>query len=107
MVSLELIRIPDITLFATDNDDKSTLDLDKCMPLNKAAVLNKATDDSVNSGKAVTVLTYLHGVKESQTALEELRASGMDIDLIEMRSLKPLDMNTIKESLARTHKWML
>lgn len=85
-------------------DTKSTLDLDKCMPLNKAAVLNKATDDSVNSGKAVTVLTYLHGVKESQTALEELRASGMDIDLIEMRSLKPLDMNTIKESLARTHK---
>jgi pyruvate/2-oxoglutarate/acetoin dehydrogenase E1 component len=28
----------------------------------------------------------------------------MDIDLIELRSLKPLDMDTIKASLQRTHK---
>ena len=34
----------------------------------------------------------------------EIQAEGMDIDLIEMRSLKPLDMATIKESLSRTHK---
>ena len=44
-------------------------------------------------GKAVTVLTYLHGVKESQTALEEIRAKnqGADIDLIELRSLKVIN----------------
>ena len=28
----------------------------------------------------------------------------MDIDLIELRSLKPLDMDTIRSSLERTHK---
>jgi pyruvate/2-oxoglutarate/acetoin dehydrogenase E1 component len=28
----------------------------------------------------------------------------MDMDLIELRSLKPLDMDTIKASLQRTHK---
>ena len=29
---------------------------------------------------------------------------GFDIDLIELRSLKPLDMDTIRESLERTNK---
>ena len=29
---------------------------------------------------------------------------AMDVDLIELRSLKPLDMDTIATSLARTHK---
>jgi pyruvate/2-oxoglutarate/acetoin dehydrogenase E1 component len=58
----------------------------------------------VNAGKAVTVLTYLHGVKEVNMVIGEIQAEGMDVDLIEMRSLKPLDMATIRESLSRTHK---
>jgi pyruvate/2-oxoglutarate/acetoin dehydrogenase E1 component len=74
------------------------------MPLNKAAVLNRASDESVKRGTAVTVLTYLHGVREAQKAMVELQAEGMDIDLIELRSLKPLDKETIRESLRRTHK---
>ena len=32
------------------------------------------------------------------------QAEGLDIDLLEMRSLKPLDIASIRESLARTHK---
>jgi 2-oxoisovalerate dehydrogenase E1 component len=83
---------------------KGPVDLGKCMPLNKAALLSKATDAAVNSGKAVTVLTYLHGVKEAQLAIDAIQEEGFDIDLIELRSLKPLDMETIKESLQRTHK---
>merc|ERR1711988_802537 len=59
---------------------------------------------SVAAGKAVTVLTYLHGVKEGNLVVDEIQAEGMDIDLIELRSLKPLDIPTIKESLGRTHK---
>ena len=58
----------------------------------------------MNDGKAATVLTYLHGVKEVQEVLDDIRAEGMDIDLIELRSLKPLDMDTIRASLERTHK---
>lgn len=85
---------------------KGSVDLGTCMPLNKAAVLHKASDESVAKGKAVTVLTYLHGVKESQIALEEIRKADpeADIDLIELRTLKPLDLDTIRTSLARTHK---
>lgn len=87
-------------------DTKGSLDVGKCMPLNKAAILNKASDASVAAGKAVTVLTYLHGVKEAQVAVEEIKAAnkGVDVDLIELRTLKPLDMDTIRASLQRTHK---
>jgi 2-oxoisovalerate dehydrogenase E1 component len=83
---------------------KGKVELGKCMPLNKAALLHKASDKAVAERKAVTVLTYLHGVKEAQTAIAEIVSEGFDIDLIELRSLKPLDMETIRTSLARTNK---
>lgn len=83
---------------------KGPVDLGKCMPLNKAALLHEASAESVASGNAVTVLTYLHGVKEAQSVIESIQEEGFDIDLIELRSLKPLDMETIGKSLARTNK---
>jgi pyruvate/2-oxoglutarate/acetoin dehydrogenase E1 component len=86
---------------------KGYLDLGKCAPLNKAALLHEADQDRVDNGKAVTVLTYLHGVKESETAIEAIQEEGFDIDLIELRSLKPLDMETIKTSLSRTNKLVI
>lgn len=83
---------------------KTQLALDVCMPLNKAAVLHEASEAAVSGNNAVTVLTYLHGVKEAQEALTAVQAAGHDMDLIELRSLKPLDMETIAWSLQRTHK---
>ncbi|KAJ1485364.1 pyruvate dehydrogenase [Baffinella frigidus] len=71
-------------------DVKGSVNLGHCDPLNKAVVLHEASAEAVKEGSAVTVLTYLHG------------AEGMDIDLIELRSLKPLDMETIKKSLLRS-----
>ena len=83
---------------------KGKLDLDVCAPLNKSVMLHEASDDSVASGTAVTVLTYLHGVKEAQLVTDEIMEEGFDIDLIELRSLKPLDMDSIRTSLERTNK---
>ena len=87
-------------------DTKGTINLGQCQPLNKAMLLHRASDESVKNGKAVTVLSYLHGIKESQVALERLQKDnkGLDIDLIELLSLKPLDLDTIRTSLQRTHK---
>lgn len=85
-------------------ETKGHVELGRCMPLNKAAVLHSASEESVQARKAVTVLTYLHGVKESQNAIAAIQEEGFDIDLIEMRTLKPLDMDTIAKSLARTNK---
>jgi TPP-dependent pyruvate/acetoin dehydrogenase alpha subunit/pyruvate/2-oxoglutarate/acetoin dehydrogenase E1 component len=85
-------------------ESKGKLDLDVCAPLNKCALLHEASDESVAAGNAVTVLTYLHGVKEAQLVTDEIMEEGFDIDLIELRSLKPLDMDTIRKSLERTNK---
>ena len=85
-------------------ESKGPVDLGKCLPLNKAALLHEASEESVKARKAVTVLTYLHGVKESMMAIDSIKEEGFDIDLIELRSLKPLDMETIAKSLSRTHK---
>jgi len=85
-------------------ESKGKVDLDQCMPLNKAALLHEASQPAVDAGNAVTVLTYLHGVKEAQLSIDEIKEEGFDIDLIELRTLKPLDMDTIAKSLARTNK---
>jgi len=88
-------------------DEKVPVDVGTCLPLNKAHLMSKASDASVASSKAVTVLTYLHGVREAVNSIQEIQAAGHDIDLIELRSLKPLDLDTIRESLARTHKLVI
>ncbi|GFH59203.1 precursor of dehydrogenase pyruvate dehydrogenase E1, alpha and beta subunits [Chaetoceros tenuissimus] len=85
-------------------ESKGKVDLDKCSPLNKAALLHEADEAAVNSRNAVTVLTYLHGVKEAQASIDAIKEEGFDVDLIELRALKPLDMDTIAKSLARTNK---
>ena len=46
-------------------DEKVPVDVGTCLPLNKAHLMSKASDQSVSSSKAVTVLTYLHGVREA------------------------------------------
>ena len=67
-------------------------------------MLHSASEESIKAGKAVTVLTYLHGVRECENIVAEIQAEGLDIDLLEMRSLKPLDIETIRASLSKTHK---
>ena len=86
---------------------KGSVELDKCLPLNKAVLLHEASDESVKARTAVTVLTYLHGVKEAQASLKNINDEGLDVDLIELRSLKPLDIETIRKSLKRTNKLVI
>jgi len=88
----------------TMKEAKDFVPIGKCLPLNKCTVLHPASDAAVKGGKAVTVLTYLHGVKEANNVLGEIQEEGLDIDLIELNSLKPLDMETIRASIEKTHK---
>ena len=86
---------------------KGRVKLGECAPIHKCVLLESASDEAVEARKAVTVLTYLHGVKEAQDILGEIRGTGIDIDLVEMRCLKPLDLDTIRTSLARTHRVLI
>jgi len=88
----------------TMKEAKGFVAVGKCLPLNKCEVLSAASTQSIKAGKAVTVLTYLHGVKEAMNVLAEIQQEGLDIDIIELRALKPLDMATIRASIEKTHK---
>ena len=46
-------------------------------------------------------------MKEAENSLQAINDEGLDIDLIELRSLKPLDVATIRSSLSRTHKLVI
>lgn len=64
--------------------------------------LDKA--EIVRSGKDVTILTYSRMRHHVLQALPALMKEGFDPEVIDLISLKPLDMDTIGESIRKTHK---
>ena len=66
------------------------------VPLDKAEI--------VRSGKDVTILTYSRMRHHVLQALPALLKEGYDPEVIDLISLKPLDMDTIGESIRKTHK---
>lgn len=66
------------------------------VPLDKAEI--------VRSGKDVTILTYSRMRHHVLQALPALMKEGFDPEVIDLISLKPLDMDTIGESIRKTHK---
>jgi pyruvate dehydrogenase E1 component beta subunit len=58
----------------------------------------------VRAGQDVTVVALSRLVHESLAAAGELSAAGIDVEVIDPRSLVPLDLETIVESVAKTHR---
>jgi len=55
-------------------------------------------------GRHVTVVALSRLVHESLAAAEELAADGIEVEVIDPRTLVPLDLDTIVESVSRTHR---
>ncbi|MCL4167275.1 UNVERIFIED_CONTAM: hypothetical protein GTU68_057715, partial [Idotea baltica] len=53
-------------------------------------------------GKHATVVTYSAMVHEAVRAAKQLAEDGWDIEVVDLRSVKPLDMDTVIASVART-----
>ncbi|MBR6971670.1 MAG: transketolase family protein [Bacteroidales bacterium] len=56
----------------------------------------------LNDGKDVTILACGHLVWEALLAAEELEKEGVTADVINVATIKPLDYNTILESIKKT-----
>jgi len=54
------------------------------------------------AGRDATIVTYSAMVHESLACAEELASEGWDIEVIDLRSIKPLDTDTVLASVART-----
>ena len=66
------------------------------IPLGKA--------DVKRQGKDVTIIAYSRQVAFAMEAAKELAKQGIDAEVVDLRSLVPLDWETIETSVKKTHK---
>ncbi len=64
------------------------------LPIGKARI--------ARHGKHATLVTYSAMLHEGLRAADELAADGYEIEVVDLRSIKPLDMDTVLASVART-----
>jgi pyruvate dehydrogenase E1 component beta subunit len=69
---------------------------DYVLPIGKARI--------VREGSVVTIVSYSIGVGLALEAAETLAGEGIDAEVIDLRTLRPLDTQTILESLAKTNR---
>ena len=55
-------------------------------------------------GKDVTIVAYSITVGQALEAAEKLAEDGIDAEVIDLRSLRPLDMDTVLESVKKTNR---
>jgi 2-oxoisovalerate dehydrogenase E1 component len=58
--------------------------------------------DVKRTGKDVTIVTYSRMVLRSLEAARILSEEGIDVEVIDLRTLKPLDIDTVVESVKKT-----
>jgi len=58
-------------------------------------------------GEHLSILTYGASLWKSLTAADHLAAEGIKAEVIDLRTLRPLDDATIMESIARTHRALI
>ena len=61
----------------------------------------------VREGSNFTIVTYSRMVHEAQQAAEELADLGVDTEVVDLRSLQPLDTDTVIESVKKTQRAMV
>jgi pyruvate/2-oxoglutarate/acetoin dehydrogenase E1 component len=58
-------------------------------------------------GKDITIITYGSCLPKSMKAAEMLAAEGIDAEVVDLRTLRPLDNETIFDSVTRTHRALI
>ena len=58
----------------------------------------------VRPGADVTIVSVMRGVHDALAAAETLAAAGVDAEVIDLRSLRPLDHATVVESVRKTSR---
>ncbi len=55
-------------------------------------------------GQDVTVVTYAKGLELSLKAADELAKDGIEVEIVDLRTLRPLDMGPVLESFKKTNR---
>jgi len=59
------------------------------------------------AGSDLTLITYGGSLFKALDAAEQLRLQGIEAEVIDLRSLRPLDMATVLDSVAKTHRALI
>jgi pyruvate dehydrogenase E1 component beta subunit len=59
--------------------------------------------DVKREGKDITIVSYSRMVQVSLRAAEELAQDGIEAEVVDLRTLRPLDMETVVKSVKKTH----
>ena len=68
------------------------------VPLGQANVVREGSD--------LTIVSIAKGVPDSLAAAEQLAADGIDSEVIDLRTLRPLDLETVLRSVEKTNRVM-
>jgi len=95
---IEAVAIDDPVLFCEHKFLYNHLKAEKLpeqpCPIGKARI--------IRHGRDATIVTYSAMVHESLAAAEELVEDGYEIEVVDLRTVKPLDTDTVLASVART-----
>ncbi|MGX1196498.1 pyruvate dehydrogenase complex E1 component subunit beta [Parvibaculum sp. MBR-TMA-1.3b-4.2] len=69
---------------------------DYTLPIGKARVMKEGTD--------VTLVSYSHGITYCLDAMAKLEEEGISAELIDLRTIRPLDIDTVIESVKKTNR---
>jgi acetyl/propionyl-CoA carboxylase alpha subunit len=56
------------------------------------------------AGKDLTIVTYCKGLELSMKAADELAKQGIEAEVVDLRTLRPLDMEPVLESFKKTNR---
>jgi pyruvate dehydrogenase E1 component beta subunit len=71
-------------------------DVDFLVPIGKANVAREGSD--------VTIISYSRSLITSLNAANALAEEGIDAEVIDLRTIRPLDLETILTSVVKTHR---
>jgi len=69
------------------------------IPLKEAVIRRK--------GEHITIVSYSHMVLKCLEAAKRLEAEGVSAEVIDLRTLKPLDIETVLSSVRKTHRLLV
>jgi pyruvate/2-oxoglutarate/acetoin dehydrogenase E1 component len=69
---------------------------EELVPLGRARIARKGGD--------LTIASIAKGVPDALAAADELAGSGVEAEVVDLRTLRPLDVATVLESVARTNR---
>ena len=101
---LASIRDPDPVIFLEPKRiyrlvKQDVQDNGAALPLDTCFLLREGTD--------VTLVSWGAMIHETMSAAEQLVATGINAEVIDVATIKPLDMNTILESVAKTGRCVI